>query len=52
MKLKKKEDQSMDASGLLRTENKILTGRHLGGRENNGVRVIYGRRLLPYIPSV
>jgi hypothetical protein len=27
MKLKKKEDQSMDASVLLRRGNKILTGR-------------------------
>jgi hypothetical protein len=36
MKLKKKEDQSVDASILLRRENKIIMeemGRDLGGRE-------------------
>jgi hypothetical protein len=37
MKLKKKEDQSVDASVLLRTGNKIIMGvkggRDLGGRE-------------------
>ena len=39
MKLKKKEDQSVDASVLLRRGNKIITGgRILGGREEGEVK--------------
>jgi hypothetical protein len=33
MKLKKKEDQSVDASVLLRRENKIITGMGREGRD-------------------
>jgi hypothetical protein len=32
MKLKKKEDQSVDASVLLRRGNKILTGENMGAK--------------------
>jgi hypothetical protein len=47
MKLKKKEDQSWDASILFRRGNKIITelegGRGLGRREEWG-RIRYGKR--------
>jgi hypothetical protein len=53
MKLKKKEDQSLDASVLVRKGNKLLTGargwERLGiqrGEEGEkGCRISYGRRL-------
>jgi hypothetical protein len=51
MKLKKKEDRSVDASVLLRRGNKIIMvskGRDLGGRKERegkrGDRIRYGRR--------
>jgi len=36
MKLKKKEDQNVSASFLLRIENKILTGRNTGTKNGAG----------------
>jgi len=36
MKLKKKEDQNLDASVLLRRENKMLTGRNTGTKRRAG----------------
>jgi hypothetical protein len=53
MKLKKKEDQNVDASVLLRRGNKILTGgkvreglgRKTGREGGEGGRINYGRRL-------
>jgi len=36
MKLKKKEDQNVDASVLLRRENKILTGENTGTKSGAG----------------
>ena len=51
-KVKKKEDQSVDASVLLRRENKMRGGRgregigsEKGGRRERGYRVRCGRRL-------
>ena len=53
MKLKKKEDQSVDASVLLKRRNKIIMGRigweRLGrkkrGEGQNGERISYRRKL-------
>jgi hypothetical protein len=52
MKLNNKQDQSVDASVLLRKGNKIImgergregTGRETGARGNNGDRIRCGRR--------